>query len=836
MTFKNTVDSRYGPGTRQKIRKLEKLKIKLSRETNHVTYLTKCKKEGLVPKGLLLKPPYYSPKAKKIVSTASIKLMKDRLNFHLSNKEKLKNQVNIETENLFKLIGSEFENILKTLNKSAERQGESNKQSQIKKFNHLKATECRERKCMAARGEEARVENSTDATAPLAVINLSDKTLNQCEQQILSKGLNFSVAPKNVNVLDFITGIESATPQLAEDVADQFRSEASAALKTVKQIKPNTTRDERKALIALKKEENLKILPADKGNATVLLNKVDYSQKIQDVLKAGKYTLLKKDPTKSYESKIEKTLRKHKAFLTDKQRKLLTPHHSKTPHMYGLPKIHKAGIPMRPIVSSRDSPSRELCRFLLPILKPLSGNTDSHVTNTKHFVEITKEMQITDTDMLVSFDVESLFTNIPVNETLTIIETRLNNDNTLKSRTKLPVNVIMELLKLCTESNYFELEGQFYRQDEGMAMGSPLSPIFANIFMEDFEQKAIASARLQPKVWLRYVDDVFAVWSHGDDKLDEFNEHLNNISPNIKLTTEIEQDNKLAFLDVNVIKDSTTLKTEVFRKKTHTGRYLNYKSNHCESVKESVAYSLFDRAKSVCCERETLDAELNKISQELKNNGYPQKVIDKCKKNRETKQNIILESDKPIAFINIPYVPKLSEKIRRVARKYKIKTAFKSSNTLRQQLTKVKPKNEEQASKNSIYSIKCECDGEYIGESKRPLKVRLNEHKRNTKNGETAKSKLAKHAWDNDHKFRWEEAKILHHETHYYKRKFIEGALIKLHDNPISQSSIEVRPLWVPLIKEHFKNKIPPNHPPVSCQSDAPASRVHTMTLRHMRT
>lgn len=834
MNFKNTVDSRYGPGTRQKIRKLEKLKIKLAKETNHVTFLTKCKKDGLIPKGLQLKSPYLGKKAKNIVLTASQKLVKDRLNFHLRNKAQLANQVNKETENLFELIGPEFDNILKTLSKSAQKQNESNKLTQIKKLSNLKQNQSRERESDDSLGLATRGENSSDSATPQAVVNLSDKTLTKDELQILSKGLNFAVAPKSVNVLDFITGIESAAPQLSEEVADQFRSEASAALKNVKPMKPNITRKEREALNNLKKEENLKILPADKGNAAVIISKDDYSLKIHDLLKAGKYTLLKKNPTKSYETKIEKTLRKHKEHFLDKQRKRLTPHHSKTPHMYGLPKIHKQGVPLRPIVSSRDSPSRELCRFLLPILKPLSGYSDSHVTNTKHFVEITKDMKISDTDTLVSFDVESLFTNIPVNETLRIIETRLHNDNSLSDRTKLPINIIMELLTLCTESNYFELEGQLFRQDEGMAMGSPLSPIFANIYMEEFEQKAIASAQFQPRVWLRYVDDVFAVWSHGEDKLVEFTDYLNTISPTIKLTTEKEHNNQLAFLDVNVIKVKDGLKTEVFRKKTHTGKYLNYTSNHSESVKESVAYALFDRAKAVCFEKETLVAEQNKISKELKNNGYPLKTISKCKRERGTNHNNPPSKENPTAFINIPYVPKLSEKIRRIARKYKIKTSFKSDNTLRQHLTKVKPRNEEQASKNCIYSIKCECEGEYIGETKRPLKVRINEHKRNTKNGETTYSKLAKHAWENEHKFKWEEAKILHHETHYYKRKFVEGALIKLHDNPISQSSIEVRPLWVPLLKKHLEQKAPPKHPPVfPLISDAPA-RVHHMRLRHM--
>ncbi|XP_054276681.1 uncharacterized protein LOC128995686 [Macrosteles quadrilineatus] len=233
-----------------------------------------------------------------------------------------------------------------------------------------------------------------------------------------------------------------------------------------------------------------------------------------------------------------------------------------------------------------------------------------------------------DTDKLVSFDVESLFTNVPVSETLKIIETRLTNDDTLANRTKLPVNVIMELLELCTQCNYFQLEGKLYRQDEGMAMGSPLSPIFANIFMEEFEQKALASARLKPRIWWRYVDDTFVVFPHGDDKLNEFLEHLNSVSSSIKLTMEVESQNKLPFLDVCVEKHLNSLRTSVYRKKTHTGQYLNFQSNQQISVKEGVAYSLFDRAKSICSNQDELKDEIKKVEQDLFPSSPPLAAAD----------------------------------------------------------------------------------------------------------------------------------------------------------------------------------------------------------------
>ncbi|XP_054259833.1 uncharacterized protein LOC128984527 [Macrosteles quadrilineatus] len=411
--------------------------------------------------------------------------------------------------------------------------------------------------------------------------------------------------------------IESAVSQLPESQGDQFRCEASILLKKIPTPKPNLSKEETKAVSVLGKDGTVKILPADKGNATVVLDTLTYEEKMLETLQSGQYTQLKKDPTETFERKIASTLRKHKKFFSDKQRTRLTPHHSKIPHMYGLPKIHKPNVPLRPIVSSRDSACRELSKVLLDILKPLVGNTDSFIKNSKDFVEKSKSIVLADTDKLVSFDVESLFTNVPVSETLKIIETRLTNDDTLANRTKLPVNVIMELLELCTQCNYFQLEGKLYRQDEGMAMGSPLSPIFANIFMEEFEQKALASARLKPRIWWRYVDDTFVVFPHGDDKLNEFLEHLNSVSSSIKLTMEVESQNKLPFLDVCVEKHLNSLRTSVYRKKTHTGQYLNFQSNHQISVKEGVAYSLFDRAKSICSNQDELKDEIKKVEQDL---------------------------------------------------------------------------------------------------------------------------------------------------------------------------------------------------------------------------
>jgi predicted GIY-YIG superfamily endonuclease/uncharacterized protein (UPF0335 family) len=292
---------------------------------------------------------------------------------------------------------------------------------------------------------------------------------------------------------------------------------------------------------------------------------------------------------------------------------------------------------------------------------------------------------------------------------------------------------------------------------------------------------------------------------------------------------EVEVKNKLPFLDVCVERDRNVLKTTVFRKKTHTGQYLNFQSNHQKSVKEGVAYSLFDRAKSLCSNNDDLKVEIQKIEQDLVQNGYPQNIIKKCKKARERKSKESNQEDRAKAFMSIPYVPGLSEKIRRVGRKFNIRTAFKTQNTLRQSLVKTKPRNGTQESKNCVYSIKCSCSREYIGETKRPLNVRIKEHKENTKKGLTEKSKIAQHCWSENHNMLWDEASIIHREPHFYKRKVIEASYIKLADQPISQSSVEIRPLWLPVLKNELKRREPK---PLSNNQDKIAKRCHQMTLR----
>ena len=136
-----------------------------------------------------------------------------------------------------------------------------------------------------------------------------------------------------------------------------------------------------------------------------------------------------------------------------------------------------------------------------------------------------------------------------------------------------------------------------------MAMGSPLSPIIANLYMEDFKAKAIRTAPNPPSVWLRYVDDTF-VKIH-EYFVNEFTEHLNRIDEKIKFTTELEMEGKLPFLDsCTTLNDDGSLDFTVYRKPTPTDQYLNFDSYHQLQHKRSVVRTLINRANCMVTELE----------------------------------------------------------------------------------------------------------------------------------------------------------------------------------------------------------------------------------------
>ena len=219
---------------------------------------------------------------------------------------------------------------------------------------------------------------------------------------------------------------------------------------------------------------------------------------------------------------------------------------------------------MRPILSSYSTPNYKLAKFLVPLLEPFTRNNYT----VKNSLEFKEKIIVQDSDLfMVSLDIESLFTNIPVEETINIILNKIfiEPDFLFHNFTRTDFK---QLLELAVQDTAFIFDGVAFKQAEGMAMGSPLGPTFANIFMNSLEESLLDDCplRFHPLYYNRYVDDTFALFRNEYDA-ECFQEFANSRHPNIKFTIEKEESNKLSFLDVQVFRDDDHFSTTIYRKK-----------------------------------------------------------------------------------------------------------------------------------------------------------------------------------------------------------------------------------------------------------------------------
>ena len=161
-------------------------------------------------------------------------------------------------------------------------------------------------------------------------------------------------------------------------------------------------------------------------------------------------------------------------------------------------------------------------------------------------------------------------------------------------------------------------------------MGSPQSPIMANLYMKNLEKRAMESAKSNPTIWhrTRYVDDTFVLWPHGEEQLEQFHKHLNKQHPLMHFTKEVEKENQIYFLDVLIKKEKGKFTTTVYRKPNDTGRYTHYSSHHHPKVKSGTVKCLAERARRIC-EEDKLKEEMSQLRNTFTESGYPRKLSQK---------------------------------------------------------------------------------------------------------------------------------------------------------------------------------------------------------------
>ena len=491
-----------------------------------------------------------------------------------------------------------------------------------------------------------------------------------------------------------------------------------------------------KSLRSKIESENLVIAKADKGNCIVIMNKADYTDKTISFLQENNFVALQSSPLNRYNDNLKLAIRNSTDLFDyfETNSNFFIPRNVSIPKLYSLPKIHKPLIPIRPIVSFIGSPAYKISKFLNDIFKKyLNFQPTYSIKNSIEFCHKLQSLNVPIDCLLVSFDVSNLFPSVPVNECLTLM-------NSLLSRLSLPdyiTDSLFVLLRVALEQDFFDFDGNTYKQGLGLAMGSPLSPFLSEVFMNHLETEYISKLNSFNKHilhWCRYVDDIFAVFQGNETDILHFVSELNNIHKNIKFTYELEINNSLPFLDIKVYRSLNSFTYEIYHKNTATDHVIPYDSNHPPSHKLSAFRSFFHRLFSIPLSELNFEKELNIIRNIALNNGFPLSVIDRLFHRQQrrfiTTKLTTLQNppSDPYRFFSLPYLPPISNIIQNSFKHESIKFSFKPVYTLRSLLPSSKSPTDV-LERCGVYRLSCKTCGKfYIGKTERTFKIRFREH------------------------------------------------------------------------------------------------------------
>ncbi|RLU15076.1 hypothetical protein DMN91_012963 [Ooceraea biroi] len=539
----------------------------------------------------------------------------------------------------------------------------------------------------------------------------------------------------------------------------------------------------------LKVNKDIIVTRADKGQVTVIMDRNDYIKKMKELLSdKNTYVELDKDPVKKVTRRVGELVKSwvNLDLIDEHTHRWLNASHSNIARCYGLPKIHKTGYPLRVIVSAIGSPSYNLATFFHEILVKSINRPNSYVGNGWTFIDKVRNVAIDKCETMVSFDVVSLFTNIPKELVIKAIEKRWD---LISVDTKFNLDQFIYGIDVILNSTSFTFNGRFYSQIYGCPMGSPLSPIVADMVLDDLETICMERLDFKIKLFYRYVD-VFMILP--TDRIQQVLEIFNNYHPRLCFTVETEKNGTINFLDATVIRDNEALITDWYRKPTYSGRYINYFASNPLQHKINVITNLVDRAILLSDER-FHDKNIQILNSILIINCYPPEFINKHVRNRlkqieyrKTKNNGSSNNENKIRMC-IPYVKGFSECVARILRGCQVNVTHVINKTLDGIVKCEKDKLERKNKTDVIYRINCkDCDVCYVGQTKRHLNTRISEHLSDIKKCENNWSVVSKHRDNVDHEFDWSEVEVLHQEKHLRKRLIAEMFYIKKHKTSIN--------------------------------------------------
>ncbi|XP_068723610.1 uncharacterized protein [Montipora capricornis] len=425
------------------------------------------------------------------------------------------------------------------------------------------------------------------------------------------------------------------------------------------------------------------------------------------------------------------------------------PTGSRLARFYGLPKTHKRQLAMRPILSATGTYNYALAKWLDAMLKPLSVNehtiTDIFAfTNEIRGVKGARSryfspFKINPGEILVSYDVSSLFTNVPLDETIDILARKAFENNWFNDTYDLNLTRtdLVDLMHVATKGQLFQFDGVLYEQTDGVAMGSPLGPLLANVFMCSIEMSLKSQGKL-PEFYRRYVDDTL-VRMPDLAAATQFLDTLNHAHSAVCFTMEVEKNGMLPFLGVQLLNRAPCVETKVYVKPTNTGLLLHYHSHVDSRYKHGLLVTMLDRAHRLSSCWAHFSEECERLREVFRKLRYPNHLIDSVI-NRFITSRVAVDQPKQhtddAIRIVIPYKDQdaavsVKRQLRDLSSKVQktIQPVF-TSRKLKQDLSLREPKPNIVTQQCVVYLFKCDlCDAGYVGYTKGHLHTRVEGHR-----------------------------------------------------------------------------------------------------------
>ncbi|BHF81596.1 hypothetical protein SprV_0802472800 [Sparganum proliferum] len=741
----------FGRKTLILTRRWEKFAQREATTFEQLSFLHRCRDHGILPKSLRFKPTLPNEAGKSLARKYGFRVLSAIISDVHHRLQRFQAIISdLKSRCVSALPEDIFENLLQRINATA-------KHARMKKRADLQEK------------LQALLRPINDSNISVRVVKLSKRILTPAESSLLSKGIRFShvdAAPTN-----FLANLESLllTSSIPEDMRTDIRNCATGLLRK-RRHQQTVPMEEKKGLRSLRSDDSIVVVSADKGGATVIMDKTDYVNKANQAFNDREaYTPIAEDPTKKQAASIKKKVNEltREKLINPADSKFLTPNDTRIAHAYGLPKVHKANAPLRIIVPLIGSPTYNLAKWLYKHLKHLTNGWQYSINNSHAFLQRIQGLNVSPDECILSFDVVALFSSIPHNLAIESVARRLE-----ETPIGIPTEHVLDMLGLCLK-NYCQFDGKYYQQVKGTPMGSPISGLLAELVLQRLEEVVIQA--ISPKMWLRYVDDTFVVIKNCE--VERLHQSLNGVFPAIQFTREETLGDILPFLDVSVQRLSDgNLATSVHRKDSSAEIILNYGSNHPAAHKNSCVRTLFHRAFRYCSSQYLLKRELAYLYQLFRSNGYPISFVKNCLRRQRQPQD--QSSSGEVAqrkYYSLPYMRGISEAMARQLNRFDICIAHKPASSLRAALSRAKDPIPKEQQSNVIYRIPCaNCRRVYIGHTGRQLGTRINEHKLAIRRPDPLSLVFA-HSLDCDHRFNWDGTEVVAMANTKHAREFLEA-------------------------------------------------------------